>query len=598
MARRMRCNTQIRGRRRWKVGVSPVLVLVLGITLGCTARGNKPAEPAHGTRRPPNVLLVITDDQGYGDLGVHGNRDIETPHLDRLAGQGVQFSRFHVSPVCSPTRASLLTGRYNYRTGVVDTFLGRSLMRGDEVTLAERLRAAGYRTGLFGKWHLGDNYPLRCVDQGFDEAVTLKGGGIGQASDPPGGDHYQNPTLYRSGGSASFPTLRPEKTTGYVTDLITSAAIDFLKRQSGRPFFAYVAFNAPHAPLEAPPAYLQRYLTKGLPPDVAKVYAMVTNIDDNVGRLLATLDQLGLTRDTLVVFLNDNGPAASRYNAGLRGTKGTVFDGGIRSPLFVRWPGGFPGGRTIDRIAAHIDVTPTLLEAAGVLDATAPPMDGKSLLPLLRGDAAASAAWPERCLFFQWHRGDVPEKGRAYAVRCQRWKLVGPADPSQPGARPMLFDMDADPAETTDLASQHPADATRLRVAYETWIDDVGRPRGYEPVRIHAGTTFESPTVLTRQDWRTPPAVTTGGRPGHWQVHVANAGTYEVTARFAPTASPATVRLRLGGASAESSVEPGVSQATLKLALPAGDGRLDVEVDGGAGIVGPTHVELMRHVGP
>src|SRR5437764_5270282 len=197
----------------------------------------------------PNVIVIITDDQGYGDLGVHGNTRIRTPNLDRLARQSVQLRQFYVSPVCSPTRASLLTGRYNYRTGVVDTFQGRSMMHPDEVTLAERLVKAGYRTGIFGKWHLGDNVPLRPLDQGFQEALVLKGGGIGQPSDLPGGSHYFNPVLLHNG--------QPRRYAGYCSDVFTSAAIDFVKGPSDRPFFLYLAFNCPHEPLEAPEAELK-----------------------------------------------------------------------------------------------------------------------------------------------------------------------------------------------------------------------------------------------------------------------------------------------------------------------------------------------------
>src|SRR5262249_33126445 len=314
--------------------------------------------------RRPNVLLVITDDQGHGDFGVTGNPVIKTPNLDRLARGSVWLTRFHVSPVCSPTRSSLLTGRYNYRTRVVDTFLGRSMMDPEEITLAERLAAAGYRTGIFGKWHLGDNHPMRPIDQGFQEALVIKGGGIGQPSDPPGGSSYFDPVLQHNGRSETYP--------GYCSDVFTTAAIDFLVAADRRPFFAYLAFNCPHDPLQAPPAELAQYRAMSLnagdfpqvgapipralmsnPDTIARVYAMVTNIDTNVGRILAALEARGLARDTIVIFLTDNGPAQVRFNAGLRGRKGTVYEGGIHVPCFIRWPGHLPGGSVVDRIAAH-----------------------------------------------------------------------------------------------------------------------------------------------------------------------------------------------------------------------------------------------------
>jgi arylsulfatase A-like enzyme len=308
---------------------------------------------AAGEPRRPNVLLIMTDDQGYGDLGFHGNPRIQTPNLDRFARESVRLRTFCVSPVCSPTRASLMTGRYNYRTGVVDTYLGRSLMRADETTLAEVLAAAGYRTGIFGKWHLGDNAPMRPIDQGFQRALVIKGGGIGQNSDPPGGSTYLDPILQDNGVQRKF--------TGYCSDVYTTAAIDFISEAGDRPFFAYLAFNGPHEPLQAPEGELATYRATDLSPsafppfahpvqpdsmtppdDIAKVYAMVTNIDRNVGRILQALTSRGLAEDTIIVFLTDNGPAKVRYNAGLRGYKGTVYEGGIRVPCYIRWPGHLP----------------------------------------------------------------------------------------------------------------------------------------------------------------------------------------------------------------------------------------------------------------
>ena len=318
----------------------------------------------------PNVLIIITDDQGHGDFGIHGNPVLKTPNLDRLARSGVQLTNFYVSPVCAPTRSSLLTGRYNYRTGVVDTFQGRAMMRTEEVTLAERLGSAGYRTGIFGKWHLGDNAPMRPIDQGFRESLVLKGGGIGQASDPPGGTHYFDPILQHNG--------KPETRKGYCSDIFTTAAIEFMTAERDRPFFTYLAFNCPHTPLEVPESDHAKYADADLSnsrfplveagrsssptshDETARVYGMIANIDDNLGRLFQRMEQTGLASNTLVIFLTDNGPQQVRYVSGLRGRKGTVYDGGIRVPCFLRWPGVLKPGEQIDRIAAHIDLTPTV----------------------------------------------------------------------------------------------------------------------------------------------------------------------------------------------------------------------------------------------
>ena len=290
-----------------------------------------------GTARRPNVLIVITDDQGFGDLGAHGNPKIRTPNLDAFTRESVWLKNFYVSPVCAPTRASLLTGRYNFRTGVVDTYLGRALMYPDEVTLAEVLAGAGYRTGIFGKWHLGDNAPMRPIDQGFQEALVLKGGGIGQAADPPGGSSYFDPVLQHNGSQ--------ERYKGYCSDVFAGAAIDFMESSGDRPFFAYLAFNCPHSPHEVSEAELAPYkamdltlasfpkLGQRIPPEwasppetVARVYAMVSNIDRNVGRVLKALQDFKLANDTIVVFLTDNGPAQVRFDRpACAAGKGSVY---------------------------------------------------------------------------------------------------------------------------------------------------------------------------------------------------------------------------------------------------------------------------------
>src|SRR5262245_10062555 len=253
---------------------SALIALAMAIVAVVSVR----AEPA----KRPNVVLIITDDQGYGDLGVHGNAKIRTPNLDRLAQQSVRLTHFYACPVCSPTRASLMTGRYNYRTGVVDTYLGRSLMHPDELTIAELLRDAGYRTGIFGKWHLGDNYPLRAIDQGFQEALVCKGGGLTQPSDPPGNSYF-DPVLMHNG--------KAEKAKGYCSDVFTDAALNFIKQGSDQPFFVYLAFNAPHDPLQVDQKLVEPYLKLDLDATTAKVYAMVENIDANVGRLTNMLDE-------------------------------------------------------------------------------------------------------------------------------------------------------------------------------------------------------------------------------------------------------------------------------------------------------------------
>jgi arylsulfatase A-like enzyme len=574
------------------------LLLVATLGLLCII----PARAADAPRRP-NVLLIITDDQGYGDLGCHGNPKIKTPNLDRLASQSTQFPYFYVCPVCSPTRAGLMTGRYNYRTGIVDTFLGRSMMRPDEVTLAEMLAAGGYRTGIFGKWHLGDNYPLRPIDRGFQEALVCTGGGLTQPSDPPGNTYF-DPILLHNG--------KQKKTKGYCTDVFTDAALEFLGREAEKPFFAYVAFNAPHTPLQVPDSYLEPYKKMNLAHSefpspghplpgkaneevTARVYGMVTNIDDNVARLLAKLDELKIAGDTIVIFMTDNGPQQVRYNAGLRDRKGSVFEGGIRVPCYWRWPGKFRAGGKANTIAANIDVAPTLLEACGVAKPAKVRFDGLSLLPLLEG---RRVEWPDRTLFFQWHRGDEPQRYRSCAARSQKWKLVQPLGsfdtkmPEKPEF--MLFDMANDPLEMKDVAADHPDVVAKMRKAYEDWFTDVSAA-GFAPPRVHLGAPQENPLTLTRQDWRGPMAGWGAKGLGYWEVHVSRSGNYDVTLRFPKLDAAAKVHFRLGEVEISDDVAVGKTSYTFAgVTLAEGPGRLEAWIAQGKESVGVHYVDVKR----
>ena len=520
------------------------------------------------------MLLIMSDDQGFGDLSLHGNPHLRTPNLDSIGKQGVQFTRFHVSPVCSPTRASLLTGRYNYRTGVVDTYLGRSMMHSDEVTLPEALSGAGYRTGIFGKWHLGDNYPLRSVDQGFQESLVHTGGGLAQPAGPPGNGYF-NPVLSRNG--------RSERQKGYCTDIFTNAAVGFMEQNRSRPFFAYVATNAPHTPLEIDEHYVEPFRKAGLDEVTAKVYGMVANLDENAGRLLDSLRKFELERDTIVVFLTDNGPQQRRYNAGMRGLKGSVYEGGIRVPCFVRWPGRIEAGTKVDRLAAHIDLMPTLLDWCGVKQPGRLKLDGRSLSPVVRG---GQASWQDRTLYFQWHRGDEPQPFRASAALNQRYKLVEGKE---------LYDLEEDPEESTDIASRHPNIVAGMRKGYEDWFRDVSSTRGYAPPRIHAGTKHENPVTLTRQDWRGPKAGWAEESLGHWEVDVRSGGKYRVTLRMPPAAADGEARFSLNGTSSTQAFSAGASEVRFdEVTLRRGPGRVEAILALGPKEVGPHYVDLEK----
>lgn len=574
-----------RGRYRFAVWLKTPAAVTL-VVVALTHGPRLSARDALAPPRPPNVVLIVTDDQGWGDVGFHGNPRLKTPHLDRLAAESVELGHFYVCPVCSPTRASLMTGRYNYRTGVIDTYLGRSTMVAEETTLAEMFAAAGYRTGIFGKWHLGDNYPSRPIDQGFAEALVHRGGGIGQPADPPGNSYF-DPLLAHNG--------RDEKTKGYASDIFTDAAIDFMTAHRERPWFVYLAFNCPHTPLQVPKEYQDPYRGQSLGEATEKLYGMVANIDDNLGRLLAKINELGLDDQTIVVFLTDNGPQqGARYNGVLRGLKGSVYDGGIRVPCLVRWPGRLEAGRKVDQVAAHIDLAPTLLEACGISRPPGVAFDGLSLWPVLRGE---QASLPERLLFFQWHRGDEPQKFRACAVRGPRYKLVQPEgsfeqSPFEPAWA--LYDMSADPAERQNVIDAHPDVAASMKAAYEKWFADVSGTRGYPVPRIVVGTRYENPVILTRQDWRGARALWNAKGLGHWDVEVARTGRYDISLRIPASNQERTAQLRAGEFESSRPLPAGHRSATFEnVRLTAGTFRLEAAVEQADDRVGAHYVDIL-----
>ena len=541
----------------------------VGAALATVARGAS----AQQAKRP-NVILIMTDDQGIGDMSCHGNEKLTTPNIDRLCKEGVEFTQFLVCPVCAPTRAALMTGRYNYRTRAIDTYLGRAMMDPDEVTLAEMLGAAGYRTGIFGKWHLGDNYPMRPEDQGFGEVLVHNGGGIGQPSDPPGSGYF-NPVLRHNGAWG--------KHKGYCTDVFFDAALRFVEANRDKPFFAYIPTNAPHGPFIVADELWKPFKAMGFDDRTAKVYGMVKNIDDNIGKLLARLKALGLDENTIVIFLTDNGPNGKRFTMGLRGAKGSVYEGGIRTAFFLRWPAKVAPGRKVERVAAHIDVVPTLLDACGVAKPADLKLDGLDLLPLILGHAGD---WPDRTIHVQWHRGDAPVAFRACAARGQRWKLVNGKE---------LYDLQTDPGEKKNVAAGHPDIVKQMRAGYEAWLKDVSATRGYDPPRIHIGTPHENPTTLTRQDWRGPRASWGRDGLGYWEVKVAEAGTYQITLRFGKLGMAAPVHVQLGDVKLSKTIEKGASTCVFdNVELKAGDGRLEAWVTLKKKPVGVQYVDVKR----
>jgi arylsulfatase A-like enzyme len=423
----------------------------------------------------PNIVLMVTDDQGYGPIGKHGNPWIKTPNLDKLHGQSTRFERFLVSPTCSPTRAALMSGRHPMKNGITHTILERERMSLGTVTLPQVLSKAGYVSGIFGKWHLGDEEPYQPHKRGFDEAFIHGAGGIGQrfncsCADVPG-NKYFNPTIRHNG---SFV-----KTKGYCTDLFFTAGMGWMKKMKDQetPFFAYITTNAPHGPFIAPPQNAKRFTDLGFSERDAGFYGMIENIDENMGRLMKKLDEWGLSKDTILIFMSDNGSVGGMvregsrlgtskegkpmegFNAGMKGSKGSADEGGVRVPFFIRWPGKFSADQAVERVSAHIDLLPTLADIAGIEKLPKDQVEGRSLVPLLKNP---KAKWKDRHLFTQvarWKTGSEPtdHMWKSFAVRNQRYRLVGSN----------LYDMEADPEQKINIAKQNPDLVASMRKAYE-----------------------------------------------------------------------------------------------------------------------------------
>ena len=492
----------------------------------------------------PNVILIMTDDQGYGDLSCHGNPTLETPNLDQLHSESIRFTDFHVSPFCTPTRAALMTGRYAARTGAYRTSSGRTSLHQRERTLGDLFARNGYRTGIFGKWHLGDCAPSRPMDKGFQHCVWHRCGGLGQISDYWGNNYFDDTYLVGD---------KWTKFEGYCTDVWFDEAMKFISHSPAneedpneKPFFVYLPTNAPHGPYIVGQKWKQPFLDQGMSQRRASFKGMVANFDWNLGRLLKFLDEEKLADNTLVMFLTDNGTSAgiefdkrSRIygwpvdpaeNANMRGGKSSPYDGGHRVPLFIRWPSGELGEpRDINRLTAHLDITPTLMELCGLnRPKDWPQLDGRSLAPLLKVE---NAAWDHRTLHTQIHGGNGFRKpGDPWdigATLTERWRLVEGRE---------LYDIKVDPSQKNDLARTHPDVVELLRKSHLDWIESI-KP-GMEPTRILVGSEAENPTDLTSQEWVMP----RGGPPwdgGHvrrrmianapWHLEIARGGKYRIT---------------------------------------------------------------------
>lgn len=433
---------------------------------------------------PPNVIVIMTDDQGYGDIAAHGNPYIETPNIDKLHDQAIRLEDFHVNPTCSPTRASLMTGKYTHRVGVWHTVIGRERIRSTEITMADVFKENGYATAMFGKWHLGDDYPFRPSDRGFDESVIHKAGSVNQMV-----DYWDNDRM----NDTYFHNNKPKKYSGFSSDVFFEEAASFIKSNKDKPFFAYIATSAPHGPNNVKQEWADKYLEKGLNEDVSNFYASIERIDFNLGEFRSTLKLLGLEQNTILVFLTDNGTTMpnDHNSAGMRGRKGTVYEGGHRVPCFIYWPEkNLMGGTEYHGLTSVMDLLPTFIDICN-LKSNKINFDGQSLKPMLLGK---ESGLNDRYFIVEQQRIPVPVKWRNCVVVDKKWRLINGK---------VLYDLEKDFGQTNDVAAQFPEVVQELRTKYERIWEDIST-KDDEYQRLILGSDEDPETLLTAQDWYWP----------------------------------------------------------------------------------------------
>ena len=530
----------------------------------------------------PNVIMLVTDDQGYGDVACHGNPVLKTPHLDRMAGESVQLDSHHHDPLCSPSRAALLTGQYASRNGVWHVIHGRHLLHPDAMTMADIFSDNGYRTAMFGKWHLGDNYPFAPQHRGFDEVLCHRGGGVGELPDY-WGNSYMDDSYFHNGAACQFE--------GYCTDVFFQAALAFIEANRRQPFFAYLATNAMHAPFIVPDSYSAPYKAQGVAEDRANFYGMIANFDENMGRLFRRLKQLGLDENTIVIFTADHGTSAGfdpatgeGYNAGLRGKKGSVYDGGHQVSFFLRWHSTLPAGKKISALTAHIDILPTLMDLCRLESGMVRDFDGVSLAAHLRDE---SAALPQRSVFVHL-QPDQPRKWHHCVVMNGHWRLVNGRE---------LYDIEHDRGQEQDVAVDFPQVAAALRQEYESWWASLQNVFA-EYIYIPVGTGQENPSLLSARDWHptrgrvpwrqgwiTDPAYDANG---FWMIDVVQAGWYDIELRSYPCEANLPMglvraELEIGNKRYTRAICEQDAMAGFRLELPAGKCKVQTWLAADAG---------------
>lgn len=473
----------------------------------------------------PNVVLVLTDDQGYGDLGCTGNPWINTPNIDKFYEKAVRFNDFHVSPVCAPTRGALMTGRSPLKNGVWATCWGRSILHRDEVTMANVFADNGYATGMFGKWHLGDNYPYRPQDRGFQRVVAHKGGGVGQVPDFWGNNYFDD-TYFHNG--------KPVKHEGYCTDVWFDEAMKFITDNKDNPFFCYLATNAPHSPFLVDEKYAEPYRNNPNIPS-PEFYGMISNIDENMGQLINTIDDLGLTDNTIFIFMTDNGTdggynpnTKQGYNAGMKGIKFSYYDGGHRVPFFIRCPKlGIEGGYDINELTTHLDLLPTFIDLCDLKLDHDIDFDGMSVAKVFGN---RDFKLPNRPVFLQYRQNTQPPEKWDNAVITKDWRLIKGRE---------LYNIKDDQGQEVDVSDKYPEVVEMLRTEHETWWDTLVS-KLYEYSHIVIGNDLENPTRLDSMDvmgdvvWNQAQITKAIKSAGKWAVEVDRDGVYEIELRRWP----------------------------------------------------------------
>ena len=510
------------------IGVVIALACILSASTGLTAADKK-----------SNVIIIITDDQGYGDIAANGNPILKTPNMDQLHDEGVRFENFHCGTTCAPSRSGLMSGADGNRAGVWHTIGGCNALREKFVLMPQVFKENGYATAMFGKWHLGDEFPYLPNDRGFDEALYHGAGGIGQTPDYWENDYFDD-TYFRNG--------KPEKFKGYCTDVFFAEAINFVERKKDEPFFLYLATNAPHGPFNVDKKYYDLYKNEASLSDEQKsFYGMITNIDENIGLLDKKLDELGLKENTILIFTTDNGTASGiriengkeiGFNAGMSGKKGSQYDGGHRVPFFIRWEGGkLKKGLAINQITMNYDVLPTLISMCGLAKVPGPRYDGIDLSPVIRQEVKTL---PHRYCVVDNNRIQQPVKWRMCSVMDDEWRLID-------GKK--LFHMVNDPGQKKDIAAEYPGKVKEMREAYENWWDYTSRDFGYYEaykigdrkeeyvITVHdLHTTF--PVAWNQSMIRNP---FEGKKPalpqGYWMIDIEKTGKYEIELRRWPKES-------------------------------------------------------------